>query len=47
VHAPNGYAPAPEALQHRPPLSRGLLLGIMAGAVVIGALFAWLIFSGR
>jgi eukaryotic-like serine/threonine-protein kinase len=47
VHAPNGYGPPPEALQHRPPLSRGLLLGIMAGAVVIGALFAWLIFSAR
>lgn len=41
------YAVPPEALQPRPPLSRGLLLGIMAGAVVIGALFAWLIFGGR
>ena len=28
-------------------IPRGLLLGIMAGAVVIGALFAWLLFSGR
>jgi serine/threonine-protein kinase len=42
----SGYAIPPEALGHRP-LSRGLLLGIMAGAVAIGALFAWLIFSGR
>jgi hypothetical protein len=32
---------------HRPPLSRGILLGIMAAAVIIGALSAWLIFSGR
>jgi eukaryotic-like serine/threonine-protein kinase len=45
--AANGYGIPPEALQQRPPLSRGLLLGIMAGAVVIGALFAWLIFGGR
>jgi len=43
----NGYAIPPEVLQSRPPLSRGLLLGIMAGAVVIGAVFAWLLFSGR
>jgi serine/threonine-protein kinase len=41
------YPSSPEALQHRPPISRGLLLGIMAGAVVIGALFAWLLFGGR
>ncbi len=43
----SGYPIPPEALGHRPPLSRGLLLGIMAGAVAIGAMFAWLIFSGR
>lgn len=43
----SGYAIPPEAFGQRAPLSRGLLLGIMAGAVVIGALFAWLIFSGR
>ena len=30
-----------------PPLRRGLLLGVMLGAVVIGALFAWLLFGGR
>jgi hypothetical protein len=46
VQVSNGYGIAPEPMQ-RPPLSRGLLLGIMAAAVVIGALFAWLIFSGR
>jgi cytochrome bd-type quinol oxidase subunit 1 len=28
-------------------IPHGLLLGIMAGAVVIGAVFAWLLFSGR
>jgi serine/threonine protein kinase len=42
----NGYSIAPEAMP-RSPMSRGLLLGIMAGAVIIGALFAWLIFRGR
>ena len=32
----------------RPPaIRRGLLLGIMAGAVVIGAFLAWLLFGGR
>jgi serine/threonine protein kinase len=46
VRASNGHAVWPEDL-HRPPLSRGILLGIMAAAVIIGALSAWLIFSGR
>ena len=46
IRTSSGYAIPPEALQ-RPAMSRGLLLGIMAGAVVIGALFAWLLFSGR
>jgi hypothetical protein len=31
----------------RPPMSRGMLFAIMAAAVVIGAVFAWLLFSGR
>jgi hypothetical protein len=28
-------------------LKRGALIGIMVGAVIIGALFAWVLFSGR
>ncbi len=47
VRDSHGYAIPPEVLQPRSPLSRGILLGIMAGAAVIGALFAWLIFGGR
>jgi serine/threonine-protein kinase len=46
MQASNGYAIPPQVFE-RPAMSRGLLLGIMAGAVVIGALFAWLLFSGR
>jgi hypothetical protein len=29
------------------PLRRGLLFGVMAGAVVIGAVLAYLLFGGR
>jgi len=47
MQMPGGYTPVPPDRLQRPPISRGLLLGIMAGAVVIGALFAWLIFRGR
>jgi len=39
------FAPPPPMRSHAIP--HGLLLGIMAGAVVIGAVFAWLLFSGR
>ncbi len=39
------YAPMQPTRPHGIP--RGVLLGIMAGAVVIGAVFAWLLFSGR
>jgi eukaryotic-like serine/threonine-protein kinase len=46
IRLSSGFATPQETMQ-RPPLSRGILFGIMAAAVVIGALFAWLIFSGR
>jgi eukaryotic-like serine/threonine-protein kinase len=44
---PGGFSPMPPELKRPHTIPRGVLLGIMAGAVVIGALFAWLIFSGR
>jgi serine/threonine-protein kinase len=47
VRDSNGYEIPPDIMPPHSPLSRGLLLGIMAGAVAIGALFAWLIFGGR
>ena len=43
----NSFSPAPSRPMRSHVIPRGLLLGIMAGAVVIGALFAWLLFSGR
>ena len=44
-----GTAFAPPRQESTPGLAvrRGLLLGVMVGAVVIGALLAWLLFSGR
>ena len=47
VQLPAGYAPVPPELLRPHAIRRGLLFGIMAGAVVIGAVFAWLLFSGR
>jgi serine/threonine-protein kinase len=47
VQIPGGFAPMPPLPAQSHVIPRGLLLGIMAGAVVIGALFAWLLFSGR
>ena len=44
---PGGYAPVQQQPARSHVIPRGVLLGIMAGAVVIGALFAWLLFSGR
>ena len=47
VQIPGGFAPMPPQPARSHVIPRGVLLGIMAGAVVIGALFAWLLFSGR
>ena len=47
VQISGGYAPVPTQPARSHAIPRGVLLGIMAGAVVIGALFAWLLFSGR
>jgi serine/threonine-protein kinase len=47
VPIPAGYAPTPSQHTRSHVIPRGVLFGIMAGAVVIGALFAWLLFSGR
>lgn len=43
----NAFAPARQESAPRLAVRRGLLLGVMVGAVVIGALLAWLLFSGR
>jgi hypothetical protein len=45
VSIPSAFAP-PDSVQP-PMLRRGILLGVMAGAVVIGAFLAWLLFGGR
>ena len=45
VSIPSAFAP-PDSAQP-PMLRRGILLGVMAGAVVIGAFLAWLLFGGR
>ena len=47
MQGPGGFAPMPPQPTRSHAIPRGLLLGIMAGAVVIGAVFAWLLFSGR
>ena len=47
VQMPPGYPPTPPVSLRPQGLGRGALIGIMVGAVAIGALFAWLIFSGR
>ena len=44
---PRTYAPMQPQPVRPHVIPRGVLLGIMAGAVIIGALFAWLLFSGR
>jgi serine/threonine protein kinase len=44
---PPAYTPVPPELLQPKRLGRGALVGIMVGAVVIGAVFAWLLFSGR
>ena len=43
---PTAFASPPPETQ-RWVMGRGLLFGVMAAAVVIGAAFAWLLFSGR
>jgi serine/threonine protein kinase len=47
MQSPGGFAPMPPRPARSHAIPHGLLLGIMAGAVVIGAVFAWLLFSGR
>jgi len=47
MQSPGGFAPTPPQPTRSHAIPHGLLLGIMAGAVVIGAVFAWLLFSGR
>jgi eukaryotic-like serine/threonine-protein kinase len=47
VQVAGGYAPMGPPPGQSGTLRRGMLLGIMAGAVIIGALFAWLLFGGR
>jgi hypothetical protein len=47
MQGPGGFAPMPPQPTRSHAIPHGLLLGIMAGAVVIGAVFAWLLFSGR
>jgi serine/threonine-protein kinase len=45
--APMAFAPLPSESGPQRAVRRGLLLGIMLGAVGIGALLAWLIFNAR
>ena len=47
LQGPGGFSPLPPEHTRPRAIPRGLLMGIMAGAVVIGAVFAWLLFSGR
>jgi serine/threonine protein kinase len=44
---PPAYPPMPPETLRPQGLKRGALIGIMVGAVVIGALFAWVLFSAR
>jgi hypothetical protein len=44
---PSSFASLSPAVTPPRTMGRGLLFGVMAAAVVIGAVFAWLLFSGR